>query len=177
MGGRGTGRRAVERYHTRSRKAGEAAAACYNESRSPRRLRTVGKEVCVLTAGLVILCLKIAVAAVTVLLLASLTALYFKRYKLHGRLNIVFFGLTVAALVGLEVIVRLLRPDLFDAIRGPRLTVHLCFAVPAAVLMPLMLFTGLKGRSAVHVGLSYLFGVLWAGTFITGIFFLEAPGP
>ena len=133
-----------------------------------------------LTAGLVILCLKIAVGAVTALLLASLTALYFRRYRLHGRLNIAFFVLTVTALVVFEVIIRLINPDIFTAIKADpdlstRLNIHLCFAVPSALVMPVMLFTGLKQRPALHVGLSYLFGVLWAGTFVTGIFFLRVP--
>jgi uncharacterized membrane protein YozB (DUF420 family) len=132
------------------------------------------------TAGLVILCLKIAVGAVTALLLASLTALYFRRYRLHGRINIAFFSLTVAALVVFEVIIRLIDPDIFNAIKADpdlsyRLNVHLCFAVPSALVMPFMLFTGLKQRSTLHVALSYFFAALWAGTFVTGIFFLRVP--
>ena len=57
-----------------------------------------------MNAGLVILVLKVAVVAVTVLLAGSLVALACGRYRLHGRINIAFFALTLAALVGLELI-------------------------------------------------------------------------
>jgi hypothetical protein len=131
----------------------------------------------VLTPETVILALKLAVGAVTVLLLASLAALAAGRQRLHGRLNVVFFALTVAALVGFEAVIRLIDPALFDALKADpelyrNLNVHLCFAVPSAVLMPVMLFSGLKHRRGLHVGLALLFGALWAGTFVTGVFFL-----
>jgi hypothetical protein len=38
--------------------------------------------------------------------------------------------------------------------------------------MPVMLFTGLTGRRTLHLRLAYLFGALWTGTFLTGVFFL-----
>ena len=64
-------------------------------------------------AGTIILILKIAVTAVTVLLCASLVALARGNYRLHGRINIVFFVLTFLAVVGLEVVARVLSPTLF----------------------------------------------------------------
>jgi len=134
------------------------------------------------SAGILILILKIAVIAVTVLLVASLTALTRGNYKLHGRINWGVFGLTVLALIGLEVIARLSSPDLFsDHFRAHQaeeaLRVHLFFSLPAALLLPLMLFTGLRHRRTIHVSLGIVFLVLWAGTFVTGVFFLPHEMP
>ncbi len=130
-----------------------------------------------LTAENVILLLKFAVLAVTLLLLLSLTALVRGSYRWHGRINIVFFTLTMAALLGLEGIARLISPDMFAAHfdrtdSWTALYVHLGFSVPAAVVLPCMLVTGLRHKRRVHLTLAALFGVLWTGTFITGIFFL-----
>jgi uncharacterized membrane protein YozB (DUF420 family) len=130
-----------------------------------------------LTGPNVILALRVAVAAVTCLLLASLVALVRGNYRLHGRINTVFFVLTLTALISLELVVRVISPHVFDeyfAEPGRRLTlyVHLCFAVPSAVLLPFMLITGRTHRRAWHLSLAAVFGVLWLGTFITGIFFL-----
>lgn len=130
-----------------------------------------------MNAGLVILILKIAVSAVTVLLCASLLALVRGRYRLHGRINIVFFVLTVSALIGLEFIVRWLSPESFDdyfATPGAReaLHVHLAFSVPAAFLLGLMLLTGTRHLRGLHIGLGVVFLILWTGTFITGVFYL-----
>jgi hypothetical protein len=127
------------------------------------------------TGPQVILLLKIAVAAVTLLLLASLAALARGNYRLHGRINLAFAALTFAALFGLEVLVRFLNPEVFDyfdpdTLRALR--IHLCFSVPAAVLLPVMLYTGLRHRARLHVPLAVVFGILWAGTFVTGLFFL-----
>ncbi len=132
-----------------------------------------------LTAENVLLTLKIAVAAVTVLLLASLLALARGNYRLHGRINTVFFVLTLTALIGLEVVVRLISPDIFDDyfIRTgaqQSLYVHLSFSLPAALLLPAMLYTGYTGRRNLHVALGIVFLVLWVGTFVTGIFFLPS---
>jgi uncharacterized membrane protein YozB (DUF420 family) len=138
----------------------------------------------VLTGPIVILTLKIAVAAVTVLLLASFVALYRGQYRLHGRINLVFFTLTLAAVLGLELLVRVIDPSVFDYIRANAplyraLNIHLCFSVPSALLMPVMLYTGLTHRRSIHLKLACVFGVLWTGTFVTGIFFLPhtAVGP
>jgi hypothetical protein len=136
----------------------------------------------VLTAENLILTLKVAVAAVTLLLLASLAALARGRYRLHGWLNRVVFGLTLAALLGLEGAARFAIPDLirdfFDRTDAwGALYVHLCFSLPAAVALCVMLYTGLSHRRAVHVPLGIGFLALWTGTVITGLFFLPHAGP
>jgi uncharacterized membrane protein YozB (DUF420 family) len=130
-----------------------------------------------MNAGLIILALKIAVVAVTVLLACSLLALARGNYRLHGRINIAFFMLTLAALVGLEFIAQLLSPGLFlEYLRSHDamgvLWVHLGFSVPSALLLTVMLFTGLKHRRNLHIGLGIVFLILWTGTFITGVFYL-----
>jgi hypothetical protein len=129
----------------------------------------------VLTGPNVILVLKIAVMTVTLLFLTSLTALARGNYRLHGRINIVFFALTATAVVGLEVVVRFVDPGLFDyfdlEVRRA-LAIHLCFSLPATAIMPLMLITGLTHRRRIHLSLALAFGILWTGTFITGIFYL-----
>jgi hypothetical protein len=128
-----------------------------------------------MSAGLVILILKIAVAAVTVLWLASLVALAAGKTKLHGRINIAFFALTLAALIGLELIARVIVPEIFDDYvreHGDALRIHLAFSLPSAGLLFVMLFTGLKHKRTFHIAAGILFGVLWAGTFYTGIFML-----
>lgn len=134
------------------------------------------------TAENVILTLKIAVIAVTILLAASLIALAFGKYRLHGRINIVFFILTISALVGLEVIVRLISPDIFVVYfektnAADALWTHLMFSLPSAAVLPFMLFTGTRRARKVHIGLGCLFLVLWAGTFVTGVFFLPHHTP
>jgi uncharacterized membrane protein YozB (DUF420 family) len=131
----------------------------------------------VLTGPNVILTLKVAVAAVTILLLASLAALLAGRYRLHGRINLAFFTLTLVAVLGLELIVRVIDRSVFDYIYQKEdlrraLDVHLCFSIPSLLLMPAMLYTGLRGYRTAHLVLAVLFGALWAGTFVTGIFFL-----
>src|SRR6185437_13351310 len=131
----------------------------------------------VLTGPNVILTLKIAVAAVTVLLIAAVIAVLRGNYRLHGRINLVFFTMTLMAVLGLELVVRVLAPDVFayinhdDSLRRA-LNRHLWFSVPSTFVMPAMLYTGLKGYVRVHLSLAVCFAVLWSGTFITGIFFL-----
>ena len=130
-----------------------------------------------LTGPDVILALKVAVAAVTALLLASLVALARGQYRLHGRINLAFFTLTLLAVLGLELVVRVVSPGVFDYINRNdelrrALNVHLCFSVPSTLVMPAMLYTGLTRRRGAHLALAVLFGVLWAGTFVTGMFFL-----
>ena len=129
-----------------------------------------------MTPGIVILILKIAVVAVTILYLASLVALALGRTKLHGRINIAFFALTLLALLGLEVVVRVIDPHIFDNYDHKMenaMAIHLSFSVPAAVLLFVMLFTGLTHRRTLHIATGILFSVLWTGTFITGVFFLR----
>ncbi|HZU38964.1 MAG TPA: hypothetical protein VFA18_23760 [Gemmataceae bacterium] len=128
----------------------------------------------------VILTLKIAVIAVTGLFLASLLALACGRYRLHGRINIVFFVLTLSALVALEGLSRAVDPNLFayfDGSTREALRCHLLFAVPAAALLPFMILTGGKHRRRLHLCLAAGFGVLWIGTFITGVFYLPHTSP
>jgi len=129
----------------------------------------------VLTGPNVIIALKVAVVAVTVLLLASLVALVRRNYRLHGRINLAFFVLTLAAVLGLELLIRVYDPSLFDYFDDETrqvMRVHLMFSVPSAFLLPIMYATGRTGRGRVHVALSVLFGALWTGTFVTGVFFL-----
>ncbi|MFO0810412.1 MAG: hypothetical protein U0746_17445 [Gemmataceae bacterium] len=128
-----------------------------------------------LTGANVILVLKVAVAAVTVLLIASLVALARGNYRLHGRINLAFFVLTMVAVLGLELLIRVIDPamfDYFDADTRLMMRIHLAFSVPSAVLLPVMYFTGRTGRGVLHFWLAMLFSVLWTGTFITGIFYL-----
>lgn len=135
-----------------------------------------------LTPETVILTLKIAVVAVTVLLLCSLAAVVRGRYRLHGRINIVFFALTLTALVSLELVARIIDPDMFTDYfertgAEAALWIHLSFSLPAAVLLPFMLVTGLRRRRSLHLTLAVLFLILWTGTFITGVFFLPHQSP
>ena len=130
-----------------------------------------------LTGPIVILGLKIAVSAVTVLLIASLIALVAGNIRLHGRINLVFFVLTLIALLGFELIISVIKPEVFDYIKRDEalhraLRIHLCFSVPSALLMPVMLFTGLKHHRSVHLVLAGIFATLWIGTVVTGVFFL-----
>ena len=130
-----------------------------------------------LTGPNVILTLKIAVAAVTVLLIASLIAVARRNYRLHGRINLVFFTLTLMAVLGLELVSSVLAPGLFDYFKNDpalrqMLYLHLCFSVPSTFVLPAMLYTGLKGHVRTHLSLGVCFLALWTGTFITGIFFL-----
>ncbi|RLS40901.1 MAG: DUF420 domain-containing protein [Planctomycetota bacterium] len=121
-----------------------------------------------------ILALKVAVATASLLLAASAVALLAGRVRLHGRINLVFFAAVVITLVGFEVVLRLVNPGIYDWIRDDpdlrlRLRIHLCFAIPSALLMPVMLYTGYR-RKRVHRVLAWIFAVLWLGTAITGIF-------
>jgi uncharacterized membrane protein YozB (DUF420 family) len=130
-----------------------------------------------LTPTLVILSLKYAVGAVTVLLCISLVALANGKVRLHGKINLIFFILTLAALFLFEIVVRMIDPVLFtglwkNAELAKSLKIHLWFAVPSALLMGIMLFTGLRRLKTWHRGVSVIFLVCWFGTFYTGIFWL-----
>ncbi len=127
------------------------------------------------TPGLVILTLKVAVGAVTLLFIAAVIAIARGRKKLHGQINRVFFALTVVTVIGFEVIIRVVNPALTDGFtpgQHTALRIHLGFSVPATVLLPAMLFTGRRHLRRVHLPLAVLFTILWAGTAITGIGFL-----
>ena len=135
-----------------------------------------------LTAYNVILVLKVLVIAVTLLFLSSLGALAAGKLRLHGRINLAFTILTATALLGLEVVARLIDPAMFaDFDKYPdlrkSLTIHLCFSLPAATIMPFMLWTGFRHRRPIHLYLAGVFSVLWLGTFVTGIFFLPHTAP
>lgn len=121
----------------------------------------------------IILTLKVLVAAVTALLAASLVALAAGRPRLHGRLNTAFFVLTMSTVVGFEALLWFVDvKSTFDPAARDALRVHLCFAVPSAVLVPAMFLTGVRRRKRLHLGLSAVFATLWIGTFVTGVFFL-----
>jgi len=122
----------------------------------------------------IIVALKVLVTAVTVLLAAAVLAVATGRKRLHGRLNTVFFVLTMATVLGFEGLLRFgtdvagsFSPEARQALR-----VHLWFAVPSAALLPLMLWSGATGRRRAHLPLAAGFAVLWSGTFVTGVFFL-----
>ena len=128
----------------------------------------------------IILVLKCAVVVVTILFLASLVALLAKRYRLHGRINLAFMILTLVAVFGLEFLIRVYDPkmfDYFDEATRRMMAIHLCFSVPAAVLLPVMYVTGRTGRSRIHYVLAVVFSACWIGTFITGIFYLPHSVP
>jgi len=129
----------------------------------------------VFTAPNVILGLKIAVSAVTVLLIAAIIAIAMGRKRLHGRINIAYFVLTMTAVLFFEIIIRVINPNLtndFTPDQRRALNIHLGFAIPSAILMPIMLFSGLTHNRRLHLPLAVLFLIVWLGTFITGVFTL-----
>jgi hypothetical protein len=83
----------------------------------------------------------------------------------------------MSALIGLEVIARLIEPDLFRDYftrmnAWNELYIHLAFAVPSALILPILLYSGWRRRIGLHYPLALVFLVFWAGTFVTGVFFL-----
>jgi hypothetical protein len=121
----------------------------------------------------IILTLKVLVTAVTVLLLAALAALAAGNRRLHGRINTVFMVLTLSTVVVFEVVLQFVDvKSAFDPAAREALRVHLWFAAPSAVIIPVMYLSGRTGRRRLHLALSAVFSVLWAGTFVTGVFFL-----
>ena len=58
------------------------------------------------TGPQIILTLKVLVASVTLLLIASLVALRLRRPRLHGQINTVFFALTMLTVLGFEVLLQ-----------------------------------------------------------------------
>ncbi|MBA4186803.1 MAG: hypothetical protein C0467_02170 [Planctomycetaceae bacterium] len=125
------------------------------------------------TGPQIILTLKVLVATVTVLLVASLVALLLKRPRLHGQINTLFFALTLTTVIGFEVLLQFVNVSAtFDDATRAALRVHLCFSIPSALLLPIMLYTGKTRRKSVHIAFGILFAIVWAGTFVTGVFFL-----
>jgi uncharacterized membrane protein len=127
-----------------------------------------------LTGPTILVTLKILVSLVTVLFAGSLVALAMRKKKLHGQINTVFFLLTMLTVVVFEVLIRFVvdvtttfSPEARQALR-----VHLCFSIPAAILLPVMLFTGRRTRlrsSRLHIALGVVFLILWISTAWTGI--------
>jgi hypothetical protein len=121
----------------------------------------------------IILSLKILVTVVTILLLTSIAALIARRPRLHGRINTMFFILTLSTVIGFEVLLQFVDvKSTFDDHTRELLRVHLYFSVPSALLLPAMLFTGRTRRKTSHLALAVLFTGCWIGTFITGVFYL-----
>jgi uncharacterized membrane protein YozB (DUF420 family) len=122
----------------------------------------------------IILILKVLVAAVTAVLAAAVWAIATGRRRLHGRLNLAFLILTLSTVVGFELLLRL-GADVtsqFSPAARQALGVHLWFAVPSAGLLPVMYWSGATGRRRLHLPLAAVFAALWAGTVVTGLFFL-----
>ena len=122
----------------------------------------------------ILLVLKLLVAAVTVLYAAAVAAILTGRRRLHGRLNTLFLVLTLSTVVGFELLLRL-GADVsatFDEPTRRALRLHLCFAVPAAVVLPVQYWAGATRRRRLHLPLAVVFTLLWAGTAVTGLFFL-----
>ncbi len=125
-------------------------------------------------APTILLALKILVSTVTVLFAASLVALAAGNKVLHGRINTVFFFLTLSTVLGFELLLRLgtdvtsqFSPDARHWLR-----IHLCFSIPATILLPIQFVLGIKGWKKAHIPVGLLFATLWAGTFITGVIYL-----
>jgi hypothetical protein len=122
----------------------------------------------------ILLTLKILVSTVTLLFAASLVALACGNVKLHGRINTIFFILTLATVLGFEGLLRIgtdVTSQFSDDARRI-LRVHLMFSIPAAILLPIQFVLGIKGYKKLHVPLGLLFLVLWIGTFVTGVIYL-----
>ncbi len=125
------------------------------------------------TGPQIILALKVLVATVTVLLVASLVALVFKRPRLHGQINTLFFVLTMATVLGFEGLLQFVDvSSTFNTETREALRIHLCFSIPSALLLPVMLYTGKTRMKSVHIAFGIVFSIVWAGTFITGVFYL-----
>ena len=124
----------------------------------------------------IILALKILVSAVTVLFAASVVAIAAGRRRLHGRINLAFFVLTMTTVLGFELLLRVGTDVSASFSPGAKaaLKVHLVFAVPAALLLPLMLWTGATRRRRLHVPLAVVFTLIWAATVYTGLFTLPS---
>jgi hypothetical protein len=122
----------------------------------------------------IILTLKVLVCAVTLLLASSIVAISTGRVRLHGRINTLFFILTMTTVLGFEVLIRFFVDvtSTFDDATREALRVHLYFAVPSAIILPAMFFTGIRRRRKIHLSLAVVFLSLWIGTFITGVFYL-----
>ena len=92
------------------------------------------------------------------------------------RVLITFGYDVVIARDGLEAIQQesIMQPDLIVLdVNLPTLDGwEVCRRIKARRSVPVMLLTGKTGRRGVHVAFGVAFGILWAGTFVTGVFFL-----
>ena len=121
----------------------------------------------------IILTLKVLVVAVTVLFVAAIAAIMAGKPRLHGRINTAFFVLTMLTVVGFEVLLQFVDvKSAFDDPSRKALRTHLWFAVPSALVLPVMFFSGKTRRKRLHVAVAVVFVALWTGTFVTGVFFL-----
>ena len=128
-----------------------------------------------LTGPQVILLLKCAVGLVTILLIACGIALGKRNYRLHGLINTWMASLTLITVMGFELLVRVIGINVtygWDDSTKFALKVHLCFVIPLVPILVFMLITGWQRRRKMHLSISVLFLILWAGMFITGMFFL-----
>ncbi len=122
------------------------------------------------TGPQIIITLKILVVTVTVLFALAMVALASGRPKLHGQINTLFFVLTMLTVICFEALLRFVPvSELFTAESRAALRVHLCFSIPSALLLPVMLITGKMHIRKLHMVLGILFTVLWTGTVITGL--------
>ena len=122
------------------------------------------------TGPQIILALKVLVVVVTVLLLASLVALVFKRPRLHGHINTAFFVLTMTTVAGFEALLQQVDvASAFDPEARQALRTHLWFSVPSALLLPAMIVSGKMRLKRLHLVLAAVFSALWTGTVITGL--------
>jgi len=118
----------------------------------------------------IIITLKVLVATVTVLLVASLVALVLKRPRLHGHINTAFFVLTMLTVAGFEALLQWVDVSAtFDDVARQALRTHLWFSVPSALLLPAMLVSGKMRLKRLHIALAVVFSLLWTGTVITGL--------
>jgi hypothetical protein len=122
------------------------------------------------TGPQIILTLKVLVATVTVLLLASLVALLLKRPRLHGHINTAFFALTMLTVIAFETVLQWVDVSAtFDDAARQALRTHLWFSIPSALVLPAMFISGKMRLKRLHLVLAAVFGTLWTGTVITGL--------
>jgi hypothetical protein len=136
-------------------------------------------RIAVLSGPTIILTLKILVGVVTLIFAGAVWAIATGRQKLHGYLNLAFTALTLTTVLVFEVLLRLGTNVTvhFSPAQRQALFVHLCFAIPSAVLLPVMYLSGRQHWRKLHVPCAVLFTLVWLGTFITGVFFLPHDDP
>ena len=84
-------------------------------------------------------------------------------------LFVIFLALTMLTVFGFEIVLQFVDvSSTFDPTARESLRLHLYFAVPSAILLPLMYLSGWSGRKRLHLVLAAIFATLWVGTFVTG---------